>query len=110
MARRRNAHAGSYRQRRDRRDARRRGGGRCALLSLVPAAGGTVGQGVQLAPRGLRGAGSRSPWDVPPGGAPQQRVLGPPTLGRGARDRGGGPLEPPAGVLTPVLSPPRHVQ
>src|SRR2546430_11911547 len=76
----------------------------CALP--ISAAGGTVGQGVQLAARRLRGAGSRSPRDVRPGGPPQQRVLGPPTVGRGARDRGGDPLDSPAGVPAPVLGSP----
>src|SRR2546430_3719196 len=37
----------------------RSGGGGCALLPLVPAVGGTVGQGVQLVRGWLRGAGSR---------------------------------------------------
>src|SRR2546430_15018680 len=67
----------------------RSGGGGCALLPLVPAVGGTVGQGVQLVRGWLRGAGSRSPGNVRPGGPPQPRVLGPPTVGGGSRQRGG---------------------
>src|SRR5256886_12096824 len=107
MARCRRAHAGPHRQRRHRRHARRSGGGGCALLPLVPAVGGTVGQGVQLVRGWLRGAGSRSPGNVRPGGPPQPRVLGPPTVGGGSRQRGGDALDPPAGIPAPVLGSPR---
>src|SRR5437660_4797365 len=87
--------------------SRRRGGGRCPLLPLVPAVGGTVAKGVELGRGWLRGAGSRSPGNVRSGGPPQPRVLGPPTVGGGSRQPGGDALDPPAGIPAPVLGSPR---